>query len=243
MDHGLRTLGLAEITLSVLARNPRAVRAYEKAGFRVTGREVAEGEEWVDMAIGRSRLAPEYPVVTRRLLLRPIDPGRDAVAIHGYRSREDVCRYVPFSPGSLAEMEGRLADPERVRSTIDAEGQVLSLVAERRDTGEVIGDLVLFWHSATDGHAEIGYVLHPDHNGQGFATEAAGALLALAFDELGAHRVTAKLDARNAASAAVVERLGMRLEATFVDGEWFKGEWSTLLVYALLDRDWSAPDR
>lgn len=185
-----------------------------------------------------SRLAPDYPILTERLLLRPIDPGPDLAAMHAYRSDPVVCRYVPFSPGTAAELAERLRDPERVRSVITAEGQVLFLVVVRRDTGELIGDLVLFWHSDEHRHAEIGYVLHPDHEGRGFATEATRALLALCFEQAGAHRVSARLDLRNQASARLLERLGLRHEATLVEDEWFKGEWSTTLVYAMLDREW-----
>ena len=185
-------------------------------------------------------LAPDYPILTERLLLRPIDAEADLLAMHSYRSNPEVCRYVPFSPGTPEELAERLADPERVRSAIDDEGQVMSLVMIRRDTGELIGDLVLFWHSSTDQRAEVGYVLHPDHEGHGFATEGTRALLGLCFDVAGAHRVTARLDERNGASARLLERLGFRLEATFVDGEWFKDEWTTLLVYAMLDREWAA---
>ena len=143
--------------------------------------------------------------------------------MHAYRSLEEVCRYVPFVPGTLEEMVERFRNPDRVRPTIRAEGDVLSLAIERRDTGAMIGDLVLFWHSETDGHAEVGYVLLRDHAGQGFATEATAALIELAFDGgLPVHRVTARLDERNVASAAVCRRLGMRLEATYVEGEWFR---------------------
>ena len=53
VDHGLGPVGLRRITLSVLARNPRAVRAYEKVGFREVGREVEDGAEWVDMEVTR----------------------------------------------------------------------------------------------------------------------------------------------------------------------------------------------
>lgn len=188
-------------------------------------------------------LAPDYPILTERLLLRPIDAEADLMAIHSYRSIPEVCRYVPFSPGTPEELAERLADPERTRSVIDAEGQVICLVVEHRDTHEVIGDLVLFWHSDTDLHAEVGYVLHPDHEGHGYATEATRALLGLAFDGAGAHRVSARLDERNTASARLLERLGFRHEATYVDGEWFKEEWSTLVVYALLDREWAQNSR
>lgn len=54
VTHGLETIGLRRITLTVLARNPRARRAYEKAGFEVVGTEDDGGERWVRMAIERS---------------------------------------------------------------------------------------------------------------------------------------------------------------------------------------------
>jgi RimJ/RimL family protein N-acetyltransferase len=241
VDHALRTMGLRRITLNVLARNPRAQRAYEKAGFRELGRHVDDGREWVEMAVDAARLEPDYPLVTERLLLRPLDRPSDVADMHAYRSIEEVCRFVPFSPVTLEEMAERFRNPERVRSRIDAEGQVLSLAIERRDTGAMVGDLVLFWHSVADGHAEVGYVLHPDHAGKGFATEATAALIDLAFaGGLPVHRVSARLDGRNTASAAVAHRLGMRHEATYVDGEWFKGEWTTLLVFGLLRDEWEA---
>lgn len=52
--HGFDHVGLRRITLSVLARNPRAITAYERAGFVETGREVENGEEWVDMELRRA---------------------------------------------------------------------------------------------------------------------------------------------------------------------------------------------
>ena len=76
--------------------------------------------------------------------------------------------------------------------------------------------------------------------GQGFATEACTAVLDLAFEHLGLHRVVANMDARNTASARLAERLGMRREAHHRSAEMFKGEWSDLLVYAILDREWRA---
>ncbi len=237
VDHGVRTLGLKRIQVQAPA-DADLRRACEAAGFRAPAAGERDG---VVLVAHATRLEPDYPIVTDRLLLRPVDPVADVVPMHAYRSREDVCRYVPFVPGTVEQMRERLADPERTRSVIDAEGQVLSLAIERRDTGEMIGDLVLFWHSVAEGHAEVGYVVHPDHAGQGFATEAAAALVDLAFyGGLPVHRVTARLDERHAASAAVCRRLGMRQEAAFVEGEWFKGEWTTLLIFAVLEPEWRA---
>jgi RimJ/RimL family protein N-acetyltransferase len=107
----------------------------------------------------------------------------------------------------------------------------------------LVGDVVLFWTSAEHRSGEIGYVLNPEHQGRGYATEAAQALLALAFDGLGLHRVMARLDERNGASAAVLRRLGMRQEARLVENEWFKGEWTNELDFAILAREWRVARR
>jgi RimJ/RimL family protein N-acetyltransferase len=81
---------------------------------------------------------------------------------------------------------------------------------------------------------------HPEHSGRGYATEAAQAILRLAFDGIGLHRVMARLDERNDASARVCQRLGMRQEARLVENEWLKGEWTNELDFAILDREWRA---
>ena len=64
-------------------------------------------------------------------------------------------------------------------------------------------------------------------------------MLAIGFDGLGLHRIVGRLDARNRASARVLERLGMRREAHLVENEHVKGEWTDELVYALLAREWA----
>jgi RimJ/RimL family protein N-acetyltransferase len=106
----------------------------------------------------------------------------------------------------------------------------------------VIGDVYFTIKSTADATCEIGWTLHPDHAGQGYMTEAAGAVLDVAFNDLGLHRARALLDARNDASARLCTRLGMREEAHFVEDLWFKGEWSDTAIYAVLDREWAARD-
>ncbi len=183
-------------------------------------------------------LRPAYPVRTDRLELRPFVVD-DVEAMLAYRSRADVCRYLPFEPQDRATLLERLSGPVLSRSDLTAEDQALTLGVWRRDTGELAGDVILFLRSENDRGGEIGWVFDPGHGGRGFATEAAGAILDLAFGELGLHRVEARLDARNERSAALCERLGMRREAHFVRNEWFKGGWSDLLVYGLLAEEWS----
>lgn len=186
----------------------------------------------------QSVLRPGYPVRTGRLALRPLTVG-DRDALLAYRSRPDVCRYVPFEPMTREVIDERLATQWATTELTD-EGQALTLGVEVADTGELAGDVMLFWHSREHGGGEIGYVLHPDFGGRGYATEAARAMLRLGFDELGLHRIIARLDERNESSAGVARRLGMRQEARLVHNELFKGEWSTELDFAMLADEWPA---
>lgn len=180
-----------------------------------------------------------YPIETARLLLRPLDPMADVDAVHAYQSRADVCRYIPYDPRTREEVAAKLADPES-RSQIDAEGQVLHLAVVLRSTGELIGDVVLFHRSELHRTGEIGYVINPDFQGHGYAAEVCAPLLRIAFDDLGMRRVVARIDQRNAASAATLRRAGLRQEAVLVENEWFKGEWTTEVDFAILDHEWRA---
>lgn len=183
------------------------------------------------------RLQPTYPVLTKRLALRPVLP-EDTDAVFRYRSREDVCRYLPFPPQTREQVATRFAG---IPAALTDEGQYLSLAVAERESGVVVGDVVLMWHSREHRAGEIGYVLHPDYAGKGYATEAGAALLRLGFGELGLHRIVGRLDARNTASARVLEKLGMRREAHFIQNEFLRDEWTDELVYAVLASEWRDP--
>jgi RimJ/RimL family protein N-acetyltransferase len=63
-------------------------------------------------------------------------------------------------------------------------------------------------------------------------------LLRVGFEELDMHRIIGRLDARNAGSANLLQRLGLRQEAHFVRNEFIKGEWTDELVFAILAEEW-----
>jgi RimJ/RimL family protein N-acetyltransferase len=183
-------------------------------------------------------LRPAYPITTTRLRLRPLTV-EDISALLAYRGDADVCRYLPFEPMTPEVLTSRLAG-ELGRREITCEGDALTLGAERISDGWLGGDVVLFFRSERHAGGEIGYVFHPGVAGQGFAVEACTAVLDLAFGVLGLHRVIATMDARNHSSMRLAERLGMRGEAHHLSAEMFKGRWSDLLVYAILDDEWRA---
>ncbi len=174
------------------------------------------------------------PIRTDRLILRrPTDA--DVGAVYAYRSRPDVCRYLPFEPQSRERVAGQIAD---VDSQLSAAERMLWLVAELAETGAVIGDVILFVRSTEHRGGEVGYVFAPEQAGRGYATEATAALVDFGFRELGMHRIVGRLDDRNGPSARVLERVGMRREALFLRNEWFKGEWCDEAVYAVLEDEW-----
>ena len=186
-------------------------------------------------------LDPDYPLRTQRLSLRPVSE-RDVDSLVAYRSLPEVCRYVPFEPMDEAAVRERLHRSWGLRA-LKAEGDVLFLGVELTASGQLVGDVMLRWSSVEHRGGEIGYVFHPAYSGRGYATEAAHRLLHLAFDELGLHRVIARLDAENHSSARVAARLGMRQEAHLVQNERVKGRWSDELDFAILENEWQAMHR
>lgn len=173
------------------------------------------------------------PIRTDRLTLRPFAES-DLEALLSYYSRSDVARHLLTRP--WAAEDGRAVIAKRMQGLgLETPGRALAVIVEHE--GRVVGDVSLWATDETGAKGEVGWVFHPDATGKGFATEAATAVLELGFGRYGMHRVVAQLDARNAASAALCERLGMRLEATQRQDCWSKGEWTDSFVYAALASD------
>ncbi|MGB8997221.1 MAG: GNAT family N-acetyltransferase, partial [Pseudonocardiaceae bacterium] len=108
-------------------------------------------------------LSPEYPIRTKRLVLRPFTRN-DIDDAFAYQSHEDVCRYIPDPPRTREGVAERTASPH-ARSTIEEPGHALLLAVQLRPAGRVIGDVMLHWVSREHGTGEIGYVFNPDYAG------------------------------------------------------------------------------
>jgi RimJ/RimL family protein N-acetyltransferase len=233
-----RPRGLGRLQLGVSEAAPAAEAMYAAAGFVRTGasRPLRDRVQH-DMVLALEPWAPR--IETERLLLRRFVPD-DLPALHDMRSRAEVVRYLYEEPSTLEDDRARLQRRMRhTRFAITGDALGFAVVQD----GTLVGDVSLFLHSAEHRQGEIGFVVHPDHQGRGYATEAARAVLELAFGTYDLHRVTGTLEARNAASARVLEHLGMRCEAHLVENEWVKGEWQSERVYALLQREWLRASR
>ena len=176
------------------------------------------------------------PISTERLLLRPYT-ARDFDVLYAMRSDPAVARYLYWEPQTEGEVRESL-ERKMASTALRSEGDTLALAAEDCSTGVVVADVILHWVSIEHATGEIGYITHPAHGGRGYATEASRPLLRVAFEGVGLHRVIGRVEPRNAGSARVLEKLGMRREAHLVENEWVKGEWQSELVYAILDREW-----
>jgi RimJ/RimL family protein N-acetyltransferase len=180
---------------------------------------------------------PAWPIQTERLLLRPFEDG-DIQSLYAMQSNAEVVRYLYHDARSLDEVRSALARKIAAVS-IAGEGDGVGAAAVLRETGEVVADLSLWCVSEGHAQGELGFVVHPAHQGEGYATEATQPMLDFAFDAVGLHRMVGRTEARNVASARVLEKLGMRREAHFIENEWVKGEWQSELVYAILAEEWA----
>lgn len=157
--------------------------------------------------------ALDAPVLgTDRLLLRPYGPA-DAVDWLALEADERVRAGLGWPPRTQRQaLEHLRARTHHTR--LSRAGDFLALAVEH--DGHVIGDVSLHLRAIAEESrsVEIGWLQRSDRCGRGFATEAAEAVLALAFGRLGAVLVTAVVGRANESSARLARRLGFRLAAT-----------------------------
>lgn len=181
---------------------------------------------------------PDWPLRTERLVLRPWRDD-DLEAMHEIHRDPESSRYLYNEPLSLDETRERLTR-KIAADALRREGDWMGCAVTLASTGELVADASLAWISERHSQGEIGFIVHPAHQGRGYATELSRPLLAFGFEVAGFHRIVGRLEARNVGSGRVLEKLGMRQEAHLVENEWVKGEWQSEIVYAMLSREWDA---
>jgi len=173
---------------------------------------------------------------TSRLLLRPFADA-DADAIYALQSNARVLRYWDSPPWTDRARAQTFLETCRQMAN---DGTGARFAIERTDTRAFIGWCSMFQWNPTYRSLGIGYCLDEPAWGQGYATEAVGAMLRWLYDALDLNRVEAELDTRNAASARVLEKLGFVREGLRREDCIVLGEVSDSWIYGLLKRDWRA---
>jgi aminoglycoside 6'-N-acetyltransferase len=173
-----------------------------------------------------------------------------------YQSQPEIVAYIPWPERTREQvveaLEKALANG---KDTLTQDGDFILLGWELKDcaanaetfgadamvtlTGKVIGQSNIGVRSWRDQCADIGWVTHQDFQRRGFAFEATLELMRHAFSEYSLHRIVADIDTRNPESALLAERLGMRREAEYKDGEFFKGAWCDMWLYAILKHEFA----
>ncbi|MFD7235614.1 GNAT family N-acetyltransferase [Streptomyces syringium] len=180
-----------------------------------------------------------YPVnrVSQRLALRELvhDDVDSVLAIYG---SAEVTEHLSFTPRSRDEVGGIVT--RSIASATATPRDEYALAVVQRDTNRLIG----FARLATDPHqqraATIGFALRTDAWGVGYGTETVRLLLALAFVDLGLHRIWAARSPLNIASDKTLITAGLTEEGRIRGHVQKNGAWRDSITYSILSEEWEA---
>jgi RimJ/RimL family protein N-acetyltransferase len=170
-----------------------------------------------------------------RLVLRRFKES-DLVAFAAYRADPEIARFQSWESYDLEKARAFFVQ-QRSRNP-GTPGAWFQFAVERKSAPGLIGDCALQVRADDPRQVEVGVTFAPEHQGQGYATEALRCLLGYVFGPLAKHRAVAMLDVRNTASARLFERLGFRREGHLIENAFIKGAWTSEYHYALLNREW-----
>jgi ribosomal-protein-alanine N-acetyltransferase len=172
---------------------------------------------------------------TNRVLIREV-LASDADDFLRYRQVADYWRHIPIEPPTAesiaALVDGWIQNQPRNPRT------AYNLAAIDKRSGQLVGDAGLFVRSIHSRQGEIGWGVISGRSGQGFGTEIGHALLRLAFDTLGLHRVFAQCRIENRASRRIMAKLGMREEGVLRENVYARGEWWSSAQSSILSSEW-----
>ena len=173
---------------------------------------------------------------TSRLLIRRFVEN-DLADLVAYRRDPTVALYQDW------DLDWSMVDAHRYLEHSDepnlgTKGEWTQFAVLDRTSGRLCGDIGVHFIEAQPSTVEVGVTMSSEFQGLGFTAEAMRSVLAWLFSGFDTHRVFAHVDARNVPARALLTGLGFRQEAELLEADWFKGEWTTLCVYAVLAKEW-----
>lgn len=166
--------------------------------------------------------------------LRPLTLD-DWPAVHAWASRPEACRFQTWGPNTEEQTRAFVAEAVADAALEQPPRLLFAYLVD----GEVLGNGALIFHSRAQRQGEISYIVHPDHWGRGIATAGGRELLRRGFEEHGLHRIRATCDPRNAGSAAVLKKLGMRYEGRMRHTQYIRDGWRDSELFSILEDEWS----
>lgn len=170
---------------------------------------------------------------SERLLLRRLT-NNDVKEVFELRSNPETMKFIPRP--LLTNYDEALAHIKKINDAIDVNEGInwaITLKGNDKLLG-IAGHYRIQWEHF---RSEIGYMLLPECQGKGIATEMIGLLVEYGFDEMKMHSLEAVIEPENSASARVLEKNGFVIEAHFIENEYFDGRFIDSVVYSLLARN------
>jgi RimJ/RimL family protein N-acetyltransferase len=191
---------------------------------------VEPGESDCSASTGPAKMQPVKPhelvLKTERLWIRWYRDS-DSDRLFDTLSRWEVAQWLGDAPRAMVDREEAVQRIARWRSISETDARHGVWASEVKDSGVVAGCALLVPAPDPDqrygGAIEIGWHLHPDSWGNGYAREAGIAVMTKGFAD-GLREVHAFVAPANAPSARVCEAIGMRRDGISRD-QWYKGEW------------------
>jgi ribosomal-protein-alanine N-acetyltransferase len=174
------------------------------------------------------------PIVTERLVLRRYTHD-DIPDVLKFASQPSVAKVTSKRIPATKEGVKKYVDLQNSYQPFEKD-KVFELAIERKEDGKVIGLLGLIYQD--HGQGEMGWALGVEYRGQGYATEAARALMDYGFNSMGLHRIHADTSTDNLAAWRIMERLGMRREGLLRGAVYEEGKWVDRYVYGMLADEW-----
>lgn len=168
---------------------------------------------------------------TERLYLRKLRE-EDAPEMFRFRSDERILKHIKREPAK--SQDEALEFIRRINKNVEQDESVFWGISLKNET-TLIGTICLWNISREDFRAEIGFLLHPDHQGKGCMQEALKKIIDYGFGQLKLHSICAFVNPYNSASIKLLHANGFMKEGHFKECIFFDGEFHDWFVYSLIN--------
>lgn len=180
---------------------------------------------------------PAYRIETERLILRCYEPSDARLLAESItESLEHLKPWMAWAHNEPEPFEEKVKRLKRFRGLFDLNQDYIYGIFNRQET-KLLGGTGLHTRLG-ERQLEIGYWIHKDYTNKGLATEAAAALIKVAFEIVHVHRVEIHCDPANHASASIPRKLGFRHEGTLRAKTPFLDRWSDSMIWGLLEEEY-----